>query len=73
MPRDAWMGGAAREAQAPLPWLRGAAFETHTPAAEFMPRLRAMALGTRVPFAELGPWPTGTVHEARVSVVENIP
>ena len=28
---DAWLGGAAREAKAPLPWLRGAAFKTHTP------------------------------------------
>ena len=42
--RDAWLGGAAREAQAPLPWLRGAAFETRTPVAEFMPRLRGTAL-----------------------------
>ena len=42
--RDAWLGGAAREAQAPLPWLTGAAFETRTPVAEFMPRLRGTAL-----------------------------
>ena len=42
--RDAWLGGAAREAQAPVPWLRGAAFETRTPAAEFMPLLRGTAL-----------------------------
>ena len=41
---DAWLGGAAREAQAPVPWLRGAAFETRTPVAEFMPRLRGTAL-----------------------------
>ena len=42
--RDAWLGGAAREAQAPLPRLRGAAFETHTSVAECMPRLRGTAL-----------------------------
>ena len=42
--RDALLGGAAREARAPLPWLRGAAFETCPPVAEFMPRLRGMAL-----------------------------
>ena len=29
--RDAWRGGATLEAQAPLPWLRGAAFGTRTP------------------------------------------
>ena len=38
--RDAWLGGVAREGPAPLPWLRGAAFETRTPVAEFMPPLR---------------------------------
>ena len=42
--RDAWLGGAVREAQAPLSWLRGAAFETSAPVAEFMPRLRETAL-----------------------------
>ena len=31
MLRDAWQGGAARDAQAPSPWLRGAAFETRPP------------------------------------------
>lgn len=41
---DAWLGGAARVAQAPLPWLREVAFETRTPIAEFMPRLRGTAL-----------------------------
>ena len=66
---DAWLGGAAPEAQAPLPWLRGAAFEMHPPIAEFMPRLRGTALLARVPFAELGPWPMGTAHEARVPFV----
>ena len=44
LPRDAWLGGAAREAQAPVPWLRGAAFETRTPVAELVPRLRGTAL-----------------------------
>ena len=33
--RYAWLGGAARKAQALLPLLRGAAFETRTPIAEF--------------------------------------
>ena len=55
--RDAWPGGAAPEAQAPLPWLRGAAFETRPPIAEFMPRLRGTTLLARVPVAELGPLP----------------
>ena len=68
--RDAWRGGAVPEAQAPLPWLRGAAFETRPPVAEFMPRLRGTALLARVPVAELGPWPMGTAHEARVPFVE---
>ena len=67
---DACLRGAAREAQAPVPWLRGAAFETRPPVAEFMPRLRETALLARVPFAELGPWPKGTAHEARVPFVE---
>ena len=44
--RDAWLGGAAPEAQAPLPWLRGAAFETRPPVAEFMSRLRGCLLYT---------------------------
>ena len=52
--RDAWLEGAAREAQASLPWLRGAALEARTPATEFMPRLRGTALGVWVPFAEFG-------------------
>ena len=68
--RDAWLGGAAPEAQTPLPWLRGAAFEMHPPIAEFMPRLRGTALLARVPVAELGPWPMGIAHDARVPVVE---
>ena len=42
--RDAWLGGAAREAQASLPWLRGVAFEKRTPVADFMPWLRGTAL-----------------------------
>ena len=42
--RDTWLGGAVREAQAPLSRLRGAAFETRTPVAEFMPQLRGTAL-----------------------------
>ena len=46
--RGAWLGDAAREAQATLPWLRGAALETRTPVADFMPRLRGTALGARV-------------------------
>ena len=29
--RDAWLRGTAREEQGPMPWLRGAAFETRTP------------------------------------------
>ena len=53
--RDAWPGGAVPEAQAPLPWLRGAAFETRPPIAEFMPWLRGTAMLARVPVAELGP------------------
>ena len=71
--RDALLGGASREAQAPLPWLRGAAFETRTPVAEFMPRLRGKALCARVPFAEHGPWPMKTAHGARVPFVEIVP
>ena len=67
--RRGW-GGAAPEAQAPLPWLRGAAFETHPPVAEFMPRLRGTALLARVPVTELGPWPMGRAQEARVPFVE---
>ena len=63
-------GAAAPEAQAPLPWLRGAAFETRPPVAEFIPRLSGTARLTRVPVAELGPWPMGTAHEARVPFVE---
>ena len=63
-------GGAAPEAQAPLPWLRGAAFETRPPVAEFMPRLRGTALLARVPVAELGPWPMGRAQEARVPFLE---
>ena len=42
--RDAWLEEAARKAQAPVPWLREAAIETHTPVAEFMPRLRVTPL-----------------------------
>ena len=42
--RDVWLGEATREAQAPVPWLRGSAFETRTPVAEVMPRLKGMAL-----------------------------
>ena len=53
--RGARVGEAAREAQAPLPWLRGVALEAGTPVAEFMPRLRGTVLGARVPFAEFGP------------------
>ena len=68
--RDAWRGGAVPEAQAPLPWLRGAAFETRPPVAEVMPRLRGTALLARVPVAEIGPWPEGTAPEARVPCVE---
>ena len=66
-------GGAAREAQAPLPWLRGRRFETRTSVAEFMPRLRGTVLAVRVPFDEFGPWPRGTAHKARVPVVEIVP
>ena len=68
--REAWLGEAAGEAQAPLPWLRGAAFETRPLVAEFMPRLRGTTLLARVPVAELGPWPMGTAPEARVPVVD---
>ena len=68
--RDAWLGGAAPEAQAPLPWVRGVAFETCPPVAEFMPRLRGTALLARVPVAELGPWPMRIAHDARFPFVE---
>ena len=68
--RDAWLGGAAPEAQARLAWLRGAAFETRPPVAESMPRLRGTAQLARVPVAELGPWPMETAHEAHVPFVE---
>ena len=71
--RDAWRGGAVPEAQAPLPWLRGAAFETRPPVAEVMPRLRGTALLPRVPVAEIGPWLKGTALEARVPFVEFVP
>ena len=49
----AW--GGARKAQAPVPWLMGAAFGARTPIAECMPRLRGTALEARVPVAELRP------------------
>ena len=52
LPCDAWLGGAAPEAQAPLPWLRVAAFETRPPVAEFMPRPRGTALLARVPVVD---------------------
>ena len=68
--RDAWREGAVPEAQAPLPWLRGAAFEMRPPVVEVMPRLRETALLVRVPVAEIGPWPEGTAPEARVPCVE---
>ena len=68
--RDAWLRGAAPEAQAPLPWLTVAAFKTRPPVAEFMPRLRGTALLARVPVTELGPWPMGRAQEARVPFVE---
>ena len=71
--RETWVGGAAREAQAPLPWLRGAAFETLPPVVEVMPQLRGTALLARVPVAEIGPWPKGTAPEARVPFVEFAP
>ena len=71
--RDAWLREAAREGQAPLPWLRGATLDARTTVTEFMPRLRGIALGARVPSAEFGPWPRGTVHEARVPVVKIVP
>ena len=70
VPCDAWLGGAAPEAQATLPWLRGAAFETRPPIAEFMPRLRGTALLARVPVAKLGPWPMEMAPEARVPFVD---
>ena len=63
-------GGAAPEAQAPLPWLRGAVFETRPPIAEFMPRLRRTAMLARVLVDELGPWPMGIAHDARFPFVE---
>ena len=68
--RDAWRGGAALEAQAPLPWLRGAAFGTRTPVAEVKPRLVGTAQLARVPAAKIGPWPMETAPEARVPVVD---
>ena len=42
-------GGGARTAQAPVPWLMGAAFGARTPIAEFMPRLKETAVETRFP------------------------
>ena len=51
---DAWLGRAALGAQAPLPFLRGAALETRTPVVELMPWLTGTALGARVPFADHG-------------------
>jgi len=71
--RDAWRGGAVPEEQAPLPWLRGAAFETRPPVAEVMPRLRETALLARVPVGEIGPWLKGTALETRVPFVEFVP
>ena len=68
---DACLRGAAREAQAPVPWLRGAAFETRPPVVEFFPR--GTALSARDSFAELEPWPMGMAHEARVPFVETGP
>ena len=58
------------ERRLPCHGLRGAAFETRPPVAEFIPRLRGTALLARVPFTELGPWPMGTAHEARVPFLE---
>ena len=66
-------GGSGARTQAPLPWLRGAAFETRPPVADVMPRLRGTALLARVPVAEIGPWPKGTAPEARVPFVEFVP
>ena len=71
--RGAWLGEAARKAQAPLPWLRGVALETRTPVVEFIPRLRRTALRARVPFAEFELRPTGTARGMRVPVVEMVP
>ena len=42
-PRDAWLGEVTRDARAPLPWPRWAAFETRTPVADFMPQLTGTA------------------------------
>ena len=42
--RDAWLGRAAREVQVPVPWLRGAAFQTRTPVAERILRLTGTVL-----------------------------
>ena len=71
--RGAWLRGAAHEAQAPLPLLKGAAFETRTLLAEFVPRLAETALLVQVPFAQLGPWSRETAYEACVPAVEIVP
>ena len=69
--RDVCLGGA-RETQAPVLWLMGAASGACTPIAEFTPGLRGTALEARIPFAELGPWPRGTSLEAHVPIVERV-
>ena len=69
--RDACLGGA-RETQAPVPWLMGAASGACTLIAEFPPGLRETALEARIPFAELGPCPRGTSLEAHIPVVERV-
>ena len=52
--QDACLRGA-REAQAPVSELMGAAFRANTPTAEFLPRLRGTEPETRVPVAEFRP------------------
>ena len=42
--RNAWLGEVTLEAPDPLPWLRGASFETRTPVPDFMSRLKGAAL-----------------------------
>ena len=68
--RDAWRERAALEAQAPLPWLRGAVFGTRPPVPEAKPRLGGTAQLSRVPVAKIEPWPMGTAPEARVPFVD---
>ena len=52
--RDACLEGKRARAQAPVPWLMGAAFGARNPIAEFMRRLRETALEARFPSPSSG-------------------